>query len=144
MKQVITDAVAAALLDGSPDGVVICDADGVIVLVNKQAEELFGANRADLVGKAVEHLVPDQQRAVHINHRTGYIRNPRTRAMGESLQLWAKRVDGATFPVEVALSPWTTDELHVCDRDGARRERSTRHPGRAGIGADEDDARRGP
>ena len=110
MKQVITDAVAAALLDGSPDGVVICDADGVIVLVNKQAEELFGADRDDLVGKAVEHLVPDQQRAVHINHRTGYIKNPRTRAMGESLQLWAKRVDGATFPVEVALSPWITDE----------------------------------
>ena len=110
MKQVITDAVAAALLDGSPDGVIICDSDGVIVLVNKQAEELFGARRADLVGRAVEHLVPDQQRAVHINHRTGYINDPRTRSMGESLQLWAKRVDGATFPVEVALSPWTTDE----------------------------------
>ncbi|MGD9702805.1 MAG: PAS domain-containing sensor histidine kinase [Acidimicrobiia bacterium] len=108
--QVITDAVAAALLDGSPDGVIICDADGVIVLVNKQAEQLFGATRAELVGKAVEHLVPDQLRAAHINHRGDFNHNPHTRTMGESLQLWAKRVDGTTFPVEVALSPVLTNE----------------------------------
>jgi two-component system, NarL family, sensor histidine kinase DevS len=104
----ITDSIAAALLEGSPDGVVICDAEGVIMLVNRQAEMLFGATRDQLVGRAVEHLIPEQQRAAHIGHRTGYMEAPRTRTMGESMQLWARRVDGSTFPVEIALSPVVT------------------------------------
>ena len=114
MTQVISDAVAAALLEGVPDGVIICDATGVIVLANRRAEELFGGSRADIVGKKVEHLVPDRQRALHAGHRRGFMKSPHTRAMGETDQLWAKRLDGTTFPVEVALSPVTNDgEVYV-------------------------------
>jgi signal transduction histidine kinase len=38
------------------------------------------------------------------------MKSPHTRSMGETDQLWAKRLDGTTFPVEVALSPVTSDE----------------------------------
>jgi PAS domain S-box-containing protein len=110
MPDVISDSVAAALLEGSPDGVVICDGDGIIVLVNRRAEELFGLGRAELIGLAIEHLVPDQLRGAHIGHRTGYISAPRTRTMGETMHLWAKRGDGSSFPVEVALSPVSTND----------------------------------
>ena len=114
MTDVISDAVAAALLEGAPDGVIICNAEGTIVLANRRAEELFATDREHLIGKAVEQLVPEPQRAIHAGHRRGFMRDPHTRAMGETDQLWAKRADGTTFPVEVALSPVTRDgEIYV-------------------------------
>src|SRR5664279_4609119 len=41
------------LLDSAPDGVVIIDEAGVICLVNRQAEALFGYTRDELIGQLV-------------------------------------------------------------------------------------------
>ncbi len=62
-----------AILDAAPDAMVGVDSQGAIVMVNIQAEVLFGYERLDLIGKSVELLVPDQQRATHTSHREGYL-----------------------------------------------------------------------
>jgi protein-histidine pros-kinase len=84
---------------------VVTDRQGLIVLVNAQAEKLFGYGRVELLGKAIEELVPPTYRNRHLGHRDGYLQNPRVRPMGAGLDLYGLRKDGSQFPVEISLSP---------------------------------------
>jgi PAS domain S-box-containing protein len=104
----VTDASTSsfeALLESAPDSIVLVDSGGLITLVNRRTEELFGYTRADLLGEPVEVLVPERFRGMHLDHRSGYLSDPRTREMGAELELYGRRKDGSEFPVEISLSP---------------------------------------
>ncbi len=114
------------LLEAAPDGMVIVNRDGAIVLVNAQLEQLFGYQRAELVGEPVEILVPDRYSGMHMAFRNGYVSEPRTRPMGLAGDLHARRKDGSEFPIEVTLSPLETDEgllVSAAVRDISERRR---------------------
>ncbi len=98
------------LLEAAPDGMVIVNDAGNILLVNAQVEALFGYQRQELIGEPVEILVPDRFAGMHLAFRNGYVSEPRTRPMGLSGDLYARRRDGSEFPVEVSLAPLETDE----------------------------------
>ena len=97
-----------ALVDAAPDAYVVIDQRGVIILVNVQAERLFGYPRAELIGKKIEALLPERYRGAHLGHRDGFFADPRVRPMGADLDLYALRQDGSEFPVEISLSPIRT------------------------------------
>jgi PAS domain S-box-containing protein len=98
-----------ALLDAAPDGIVVCDAQGVLVLVNGEAERMFGYGRDELVGQSIDLLIPEHVRPRHHHHLSSYTSEPRTRPMGSSLDLRARRKDGVEFPVEISLSPFEAE-----------------------------------
>jgi PAS domain S-box-containing protein len=90
--------------------VVVSASTGEIVLVNAQAERMFGYPREELLGRAVETLVPERFQAEHVAHRARYFARPGLRPMGARLQLFGRRKDGSEFPVEISLSPLQTEE----------------------------------
>jgi PAS domain S-box-containing protein len=106
----ITDPVIAGLLEAAPDATVCVDSGGRIVLVNAQAEELFGYPREELAGQPVEILVPDTAKAGHCGLRAGYGADPRRRPMGAGPQLSGRRRDGSTFPAEISLAAFDTGQ----------------------------------
>ena len=97
-------------VDSSPGGLLMTDARGVIVLVNREIERLFGYPREELLGKSVETLVPERFRHGHGGYRAGFTADPRVRSMGAGRELFGLRKDGSEVPVEIGLTPVVTDE----------------------------------
>jgi len=122
------------LVDAAPDGVIVCDAAGRIVLVNAEVERMFGYARPELVGHRIDILVPDRARPQHGRHLAGYTGAPRLRPMGIGMELTGRRKDGSELPVEISLSPIeTADGLLVTAgiRDVTERRKLERENRRA-------------
>lgn len=100
-----SDSYFRQLLESAPDAMIILDNRGKIAIVNGQAEEMFGYDRNDMLGRSIEMLLPERLREVHEQHRKGFAADPRLRPMGKGLDLVARRRDGSEFPVEISLSP---------------------------------------
>jgi two-component system, LuxR family, sensor kinase FixL len=98
------------VVEASPNGIVLVNAQGLIVLVNACVEKLFGYGREELIGQGVELLVPEWFRGQHPAHRAGFHAAPAARAMGAGRELFARRKDGSEFPVEIGISPIRSPE----------------------------------
>jgi PAS domain S-box-containing protein len=104
------DARFRVAVESSPNGMVMVDAQGRIILVNRAVERMFGYRREELLGKTIEVLVPERFRGRHPGDRGGFFAAPRERAMGAGRDLFGLRKDGVEIPVEIGLNPIETDE----------------------------------
>jgi PAS domain S-box-containing protein len=100
----VEDLGLGGLLEAAPDAIVGVASDGLIRLVNAQAERLFGYRREELIGQPVELLVPEVAGGVHPRHRERYFADPTPRPMGAGMELAGRCKDGTEFPAEISLS----------------------------------------
>src|ERR687885_629900 len=112
-RSAAAEARFRGLLEAAPDSVVIVDQGGAIQMVNRQTEVVFGYPREELLGQPVEVLMPERFRARHLGHRVTYSNDPHTRPMGVGLELFGRRKDGSEFPVEISLSPMSSEDESV-------------------------------
>jgi PAS domain S-box-containing protein len=99
-----------ALFKYATEGMVVTDSQGVLIRVNPAIERMFGYNEGELLGKRVEALVPERYAHNHQKYRGNYNENPHPRSMGAGFDLRGKRKDGSEFPVEISLSPYTSND----------------------------------
>ena len=118
------------VVEATPDAMVLINAGGAIEMVNTQTEHVFGYERAELLGKSVEMLLPDRFKAHHPALRQSFFAEPESRPMGAGRELFGRRKDGSEFPVEIGLNPIETDEgpmvlsaiINITERQRATEE----------------------
>jgi two-component system, sporulation sensor kinase E len=98
------------VVESSPNGMLMVDQGGTILLVNRQIEQLFGYERAELIGQPVEILVPQRMRSHHAGDRAEFFAHSESRAMGKGRDLFGVRKDGQEFPLEIGLNPIRTPD----------------------------------
>jgi PAS domain S-box-containing protein len=146
-----TEAKFRSLLDAAPDPMVIMDGNGAVVLVNARAEQLFDCPRAQLVGQAVDNLLQQSGWKPDLLHSTRQAGSSVPTAEQEP-DLFARRPDGTSTPVEISFSPLETQEgmltisiiRDITERRAAERLRNARHAVRRILAEDASLAAAGP
>ncbi len=128
-----------SLFEAAPDAMVMCRADGEIIMVNSQTEVLFERPREQLISRSIRDLVPgwgyrlrpawrDDRGLMHAQPAEG------------GVELLAFRASGLSFPVEISFSPWQTDDDVVVTsaiRDISERKKAEEQIRRLNAGLEE-------
>jgi len=114
-------------LEDSDEAIVVVQGEGVVAVMTKAAEELFGVSSEDIVGEFVEMLVPDKKRWGHQAYRPGHLAEPADREMDAGPFPEAERPDGTIVPIAARLEAISVDgelyvAVHVTERERTPEE----------------------
>ena len=102
----------ALFFNSAPNGVVLVDDEGLVLLTNAKLEQMFGYTQKELIGKPVETLVPTELGSAHVEYRRKFADNPAPRSMATDRNVLGRRKNGSDFPIEVGLYPITIRAAH--------------------------------
>jgi PAS domain S-box-containing protein len=98
------ESALARIFESATQGMVLVDVQGRMALLNERLARMLGRERAALLGRPLEILLPERFRAHHAGLMRSYHAAPSTRGMGVGRDLAALHADGAELPVEIGLS----------------------------------------
>jgi PAS domain S-box-containing protein len=104
---VVSEGALRTAIEVCPVAIIMAEPVGTIMLANREVERMFGYERDELLGHAVEILVPTRLFAQYAEHRLGYAVHPEPRSLTDR-SLRGLRKNGTEFPVEVRLNPVQT------------------------------------
>ena len=105
-----SEARYRGLLEAAPDGMVVVNQEGEIVLLNAQAEKQFGYRRDELIGQKVTNIIPKGFAERLIADGTRTAAEALAQQIGTGIELIGLRKDGSSFPIEIMLSPLESPE----------------------------------
>jgi PAS domain S-box-containing protein len=94
------------------DALVTINKQGNITQLNHKAEQIFGYQEHEVVGKNVSILMPSPYSEQHDQYLKNYYLTGQKHLIGILRQLKGKRKDGTVFPLEISLGelPFTDSE----------------------------------
>jgi PAS domain S-box-containing protein len=99
------DKLLRTVIDSTKEAIISIGEDGLIILFNPAAEEMFGRNRHEMIGKPLDSLMPKEYREKHGQYVKSYFATGKpNRAIGKILELPGLRSDGSVFLMEISLS----------------------------------------
>lgn len=90
-------------MNAAPDGIVLVDRAGRIVMSNPAMEIISGYTQEELCGSPVSIFLSPELRGAHDRHFAAYFAAPSRRPMGMGRDLWVARKDGRSVPVDISL-----------------------------------------
>ena len=97
-----SEAWMRALLTTTVDGVVTIDRNGIINEFNASAERIFGWRREEIVGRHVDTLIADHERAEK-EGLIGILRQGSLDSFAGSSEVMGKRKDGSQVPIRRSI-----------------------------------------
>ena len=102
-----------AVFEAAVDGIFVIDGHGMIQDVNPAAARCFGWAVAEMLGRNIAMIMPDQEAAAHDGHVRRYLAGGEPRVIGKGREVEAKRRDGSRFPAELAVAAARIDGRQV-------------------------------
>jgi len=111
------------LLESAPDAIIIMDKDGIIKLVNAQAEKLFEYKRDDLLSQSISLLIVDRHRNSGTDQGKLFFKLSQMHRL--ILDVHGRKKNGHEFPIEINFGPLETEDgllVSVAIRDISDRK----------------------
>ncbi|HUW98603.1 MAG TPA: EAL domain-containing protein [Acidiferrobacter sp.] len=109
----MSEARTQALLAHVADGVIVIDERGLIETFNAAAEQIFGYEAAEIIGKNVSELMPEPHRSQHNMYLERYHETGKSTVLGVSRELAGVRRTGERFPLEIKIREVRTETIHL-------------------------------
>src|SRR5215510_8744521 len=106
-----SEARTRAILQTAVDAILTIDTGGLIESFNPAAERLFGYTADEVLGQNISMLMPSPYREEHDGYLARYLQTGEPHIIGIGREVRARRRDGTTFPVSLAVS-----EVHLGGR----------------------------
>lgn len=101
--------IGDAIIEASPNGVLVVNDAGRIAYANASLLKMFGYDKDELLEEFIEILLPEHLTQGHTALRDGFLKAPSQRQMGGNNVLFGRKKNGETFPLEVGLSHGSAD-----------------------------------
>jgi two-component system NtrC family sensor kinase len=99
------EAMRRAMIESSPDGVIVIDEDGIAREFNRSAEAIFGVRRSDAVGRPIaDTITPEHLRAAHHDGFRRYLNGGEARILGRRVTTEGRHTDGRAIPIELTVT----------------------------------------
>jgi len=129
------EAKFRALLESAPDAMAIADGEGRVVLLNAQAETMFGFRRKELIGLGLRMLFPELAHVQPDESLPWDFSTEVAQQVGKTIEMRGLRKDGTKFPLEARLGRIETAEgpafscaiRDITERQRAEAEMAERH-----------------
>ena len=121
----LSEAHLRSILATVPDAMVVIGEDGRILSFSVAAEAMFGFSESEVIGENVSILMPSPDRERHDGYIADYRETGHRNIIGVGRVTTARRRDGSTFPIELAVGEANTPQGRVFT--GFIRDLTERH-----------------
>ena len=97
-------AQLGAVLDTVGEGIITIDSSSMIVMVNREVQNIWGHKQEELIGKQLHILMPENYRGLHTVGLKRYLKTGVAHVLGKRLELEGLKKDGTTFPLEIRIA----------------------------------------
>lgn len=96
-----------AVFNTAVDGIIVINDKGLIEVLNRGAERLFGYPAAEVVGRNVSMLMPSPYHEEHDSYLERYLSTGAAKIIGIGREVIGRRRDGSTFPLHLSVGEMT-------------------------------------
>lgn len=102
-----------AVLNSVIDAIITINEKGRIESYNQAAEKHFGYSAEEAIGKNVNFLMPKPYHSAHDSYLSNYLTSGTKKIIGIGREVVARRKDGSTFPIRLAVSETVIDGRRI-------------------------------
>jgi PAS domain S-box-containing protein len=90
------------------DAIITTNGKGIIINWNIAAEKIFGYTQAEITGKNLTTIIPQNYAENHVNGMKHIEQDGEYHLIGKTVELMGLHKSGNEFPLELSLSKWET------------------------------------
>jgi PAS domain S-box-containing protein len=96
-----------SVTDSAIDAIISADHKGEIISWNRAATRILGYEEEETIGERLELIIPQRFHEAHQKGMERFATTGEARAIGTTVELFARTKSGEELPIELSLSTWT-------------------------------------